>query len=180
MSETTIAYRYAKPLMDLALEKGILEEVARDMELLKDACDSNYELQAVLKNPIIRGYKKLAILKALFGNLVNPLTLMLFDVIDTRNREEILYTLSTEFIRLYKEHKNIQQVTIVSAVELTDEIRTSIKTKLAKELNKEIELQEEINPNLIGGFILKIGNSLIDNSLLSGLKRLKRNFNQNQ
>jgi F-type H+-transporting ATPase subunit delta len=179
MSDITIAYRYAKPLLELAQEKGILEEVNQDMELLKEACEANYEFQAVLKNPIIRGYKKLAILKALFKDKVNPLTMMLFDVIDTRNREEILYTLSVEFTRLYKEHKGIQEVIVETAVALSAAARETLKASLAQQLKKEIELKEVVKPHLIGGMIVKIGNSLIDNSIMNSLKRLKMSFTQN-
>jgi len=176
MSEVTIAYRYTKPLLDLALEKGIAEEVNNDMLLLRDACDTSFELKSILRNPAIRGYKKLAILKAIFREKVQPLTLSLFDVIDRRNREGILYTLSVEFTHLYKKHKGIEEITVISAVPLTDSARQSLIDKLVAQLGKQVEVTEQVDASLIGGMMIKIGNSLIDNSIRSELKRLEMNF----
>jgi F-type H+-transporting ATPase subunit delta len=178
MSEVTIALRYAQPLLDLALEKGIADDINRDMELLRDACDASYELKAILSNPVIRGYKKLGILKAIFEKEVNPLTLSFFDVIDRRNREEALYTTSVEFIRLYKEHKGIVNATVITASPLTDTLRQDLVTKLTKELGKQVELTEQVDTSLIGGLMIKVGNSLVDNSIRTALKRLKMNFVQ--
>jgi F-type H+-transporting ATPase subunit delta len=176
MSEVSISLRYAQPLLELALEKGIADDINRDMELLRDSCDVSPELKAILRNPVIRGYKKLSILKAIFTKDVHPLTLSLFDVIDRRNREEILYTLSVEFIRLYKEHKGIAQATVISAVPLNDASRENLIAKLTEQLGKKIELTEQVDQALIGGLMIKVGNSLIDNSIRTGLKRLKMNF----
>ncbi len=176
MSEVTIAYRYTKPLLDLALEQGVAEDINRDMELLHDACDTCFELKAVLRSPIIRGYKKHAILKAIFEGKVHPLTLSLFEVIDRRNREEILYTLSEEFIRLYKVHKGIQEVTVVVPMALTDASRESLIAKLTAQLGKQIELTEQIDASLIGGMMIRVGNSLVDNSIRTGLKRMEMDF----
>jgi F-type H+-transporting ATPase subunit delta len=176
MSEVSISLRYAQPLLELALEKGIADDINRDMELLRDSCDASHELKAILRNPVIRGYKKLSILKAIFTKDVHPLTLSLFDVIDRRNREEILYTLSVEFIRLYKENKGIAQATVISAVPLNDSSRENLIAKLTEQLGKKIELTEQVDESLIGGLMIKVGNSLIDNSIRTGLKRLKMNF----
>lgn len=176
MSEVSISLRYAQPLLELALEKGIADDINRDMELLRDSCDVSPELKAILRNPVIRGYKKLSILKAIFTKDVHPLTMSLFDVIDRRNREEILYTLSVEFIRLYKEHRGIAQATVISAVPLNDTSRENLIAKLTEQLGKKIELTEQVDQALIGGLMIKVGNSLIDNSIRTGLKRLKMNF----
>lgn len=176
MSEVSISLRYAQPLLELALEKGIADDINRDMELLRDSCDVSPELKAILRNPVIRGYKKLSILKAIFTKDVHPLTMSLFDVIDRRNREEILYTLSVEFIRLYKEHRGIAQATVISAVPLNDASRENLIAKLTEQLGKKIELTEQVDQALIGGLMIKVGNSLIDNSIRTGLKRLKMNF----
>ena len=179
MSETIIANRYAVPFLQLAKEQGVLEDVNRDMELLREACESNPQLKAVLSNPSIRGYKKLAILKSIFSQQVHSLTISLFDVIDRRNREEVLYSLSKEFGRLYKEHHNIQEVEVTSASPLTDALRSELSAKLANQLNKKIELHEQVRPELIGGLVVKIGDRLIDNSISTALQRLELSFEKN-
>jgi F-type H+-transporting ATPase subunit delta len=178
MSEKTIAYRYAKPLMELALEKGLADEVSRDMELLRQVCEDNAQLRAILRNPIIRGYKKFAILKALFENRVNPATMSMFEILAKHSREEILYEISQGFTALYNEYKGIQEVTLTTTVAISAELRAELIAKLSQQLNKTIILAEKINTDLIGGFTLEIGNSQIDNSVRANLQRLKMNFIQ--
>ncbi len=178
MSEENVAFRYAKPLLELSIEKGTVDEVYQDMVLLKETCDQNRELLAILKNPVIRGYKKFSILKALFEKEFSPLTLSMIEIMARKNRESVLYALSTEFKRLYNEHKNIQEVTLISSVALSDPLKEELKKKLENGLKKTIHLQEKINPELIGGFVVQIGSSQIDNSLKNSLQRLKMNFIQ--
>lgn len=176
MSDKSVAYRYAKPLLSLAEEKGLLEEVNRDMNLVHNTCDEHDQLRAVLRNPVIRGYKKLSILKAVFGNHLNPLTMSMLEIIAKRSREEIIYEITREFTLLYNEYKGIQIVTLVTTVPLAEDLKAELISKLNQTLGKTIILKEEINPSLIGGFILKIGNSQIDDSIQSSLQRLKMNF----
>ncbi len=178
MSEKTIAYRYAKPLMELALEKSLVDDVNRDMELLRKTCEENDQLRAILRNPIIRGYKKLSILRALFQNRVNQATMSMFEILAKHSREEILYEISQGFTTLYNEYKGIQEVTLTTTVAISESLKAELTAKLAQQLNKTIILQEKVNPELIGGFILEIGNSQIDNSVRAGLQRLKMNFIQ--
>ncbi|MDX2304055.1 MAG: ATP synthase F1 subunit delta [Microscillaceae bacterium] len=179
MSDTNVAKRYAKPILELAQEQGIVDIVYQDMLLFKKTCDANKELLAVLNNPIIRGYKKFLILKALFQDKVNPLTLSLFEIMGRKNRESVLYSVSQEFAQLYNRYMGIEEVKLTSATPLPDALKQQIKDKLAKELNKTIILEESVSPSLIGGFVIQIGNSQIDSSIKSSLQRLKMNFIQN-
>lgn len=179
MSDINVALRYAKPIMELALEKGILESIYEDMLLFKKTCDGHKELVAILKNPIIRGYKKYQILKTLFQGKVNPLTLSLFEIMGRKNRESVLYSVSQEFVNLYNQEKGIVHVKLISAVPLPDSLKNEIHEKLAKEMKKTILMEEALSPSLIGGFVIQIGNSQIDNSIKNSLQKLKMNFIQN-
>ena len=88
MAETKVASRYAKSLIELALEQNVLEAVKNDMDLLIKTCAANRELSAMPKNPVIHGYKKLAIMKKLFGDKMNKLSIAFIDIITRKGREE--------------------------------------------------------------------------------------------
>ncbi len=177
MSDKNVAYRYAKPIMDLANEKGVLDQVYADMQLLRTTCEQNSQFMAVLRNPVIRGFKKYAILKALFADKINTLTLQLFELMGRKDRENILYDLSAVFIDLYNEQKGIQKVTVISAVPLEIDQKADLQAKLAQQLKKIIEITEEVDASLLGGLIIQVGeNQIIDNSVRSQLKRLRLKF----
>jgi F-type H+-transporting ATPase subunit delta len=178
MRDSNIANRYAKPLLELAHEKGALEAVHEDMTTLRTTCQENREFLAVLQSPVIHNYKKLAILKKVFKGRLNPLTDSLFEILTRRNREGILYTLAIEFNHLYNHFKGIEEIKLISAVALTDALKNEIKVILATKLNKTILLEEKIDPSLIGGFVVQLGNSKIDNSIKNSLHKLKQNFIQ--
>ncbi len=176
MSEKAVALRYAQPLLELAQEQKILDKVYEDMRLFKETGDKNPELLAVLRNPIVKGHKKLSILKGLFESKVEKLTVSIFEVMSSKNRNSILHELSKQFIELYYIEKGIQVVKIETSIALSDTLKKELKDKLSKELDKTIILEEQVKPDLLGGFILHIGNSQIDNSIKNSLQRLKLNF----
>jgi F-type H+-transporting ATPase subunit delta len=176
MSEKAVALRYAQPLLELALEQNALDKVYEDMILFKETGEENPELLAILRNPIIKGHKKLAILKGLFESKVQKLTVSIFEIMSRKNRESILHEMSKQFIELYYIEKGIQIVRIETSVALSDALKKELKDKLAQELQKTIILKEEVKSELLGGFILHIGNSQIDNSIKNSLQRLKLNF----
>ncbi|NJO01041.1 MAG: ATP synthase F1 subunit delta [Bacteroidia bacterium] len=178
MSDASVAFRYAKPILELAIEQGIVDNINDDMQLLKTTADNNRDFFVVLKNPVIRGDKKLSILKALFEDKMHKLTLLLFEIMTRKNRENILYEVSKQFTRQYNEYKGIQHVTLTSAISLPDALKESLKQKLAQQLDKTIILNEKVNPQLIGGFVVQVDNSQIDNSIRSQLLRIKRNFTE--
>lgn len=174
MSQHRVAVRYAKAILDLAQEKGVLNEVYNDMEFFEKTCDDNPELAAVLQNPIIASFKKLAILKQLLTGKVNPLTISFFEIIAKKNREEVLYVTAKEFETQYEAFKNIARAQITTTIPLTDDLRTQITEVVAKATNKTIRLYEKVDTNLIGGFVLTINNNQLDGSVKSQLNKIKK------
>lgn len=173
MSVSIVASRYAKSLIELAKEKNVLEAVFEDMKLFKDTADNNRGLMLALKNPVVRHEKKLAILKSLFAERVNPVSFSIFTIITKKNREAILDAVAEEFILAYNEFKGIQKATVISSVELTSELRTQLNNIVASATGKTIELEEKVDANLIGGYVLRVNDRQIDASLRSRLNELK-------
>jgi F-type H+-transporting ATPase subunit delta len=173
MANSIAAYRYAKSLIDLANEKKITAEVSKDLALVKDVCSENRELMQILANPIVRHEKKFGILKSIFESRVNPVTFSLFSLLAEKNREGLLLSIVEEFQKLNDTQEGIQRAEVVSAVALSDEQRKEIIATVKKLTGKEAQLQEKINEQLIGGYVLKIGDTQIDTSVKKQLSNLR-------
>lgn len=179
MSVNRIASRYAKPLLELSIEKGILEEVAKDMDQFAALCESNRDFVLMLKNPILNHLNKLSILKKIFTGKVNDLTLSIFDIISRKNREQYLPEIALEFHKQYNIAKGISEATVTTVVPLNAQLKIEVTALVKKITGKKVELTEIISPSIIGGFILRIGDRQIDDSINSKLNELKLKFSQN-
>jgi len=173
MSIATVASRYAKSLIELAKEKGVVEEVYKDMVLFSQTAAENRILMKVLGSPVVRHEKKLGILKGLFEDKVNPVSFSIFNIITKKNREAILDAIANEFVKLYDDYRGIQKATVISSAPLTAEARQHFIETLSKATGKTIELTEKVDETLIGGYILTVGDKQVDASLRSQLNALK-------
>jgi len=178
MSEIQVASRYAKSLIDLAQEQNTVEAIKNDIEQFITVCRANPTLKAVLKNPIIGPAKKINILEALFANKLNPLILSFFKIVITKGRSSILYPTAKEFLNEYNIRKNIVKATITAAVALTDGNKAKVQALVQTFTKGKVVLIEKIDPKLIGGFILKVGDKQIDTSIFRQLQELKNEFSQ--
>ncbi|MBX9853754.1 MAG: ATP synthase F1 subunit delta [Cytophagaceae bacterium] len=179
MHESRVASRYANSLLELAHEKGALEQVHKDMVLFTKIGEENPALVRIFKNPIITHEKKLAILNSLLKGRVSDLTFSMFDIISRKNREPYLYFIAKEFISLYKKKNNIETAEVTTTFPLTDAQRTSFVNLVAGATGKKVDLHEKIQDEIIGGYILKIGDRQIDESVKSKLQKLRTKFKDN-
>jgi F-type H+-transporting ATPase subunit delta len=180
MADIRAASRYVKSLLGLAVEKGVLEEVHKDMQLFSKTIDENREFKLMLLSPIIRHDTKLEILRKIFKGKVNALTLSIFEIITRKNREPILASIAKEFHNAYNEHKGIGVATVTTATPLDAKLRGEIEKLVRKYSDKkEIELVEKLDKEMIGGFVLNVGDKQVDASIKNKLKALKVKFSQN-
>ena len=179
MIETKVAKRYAKSLIDLSKENGSIDAVNNDMKLFVAICDQNRDLGLLLANPIIHGYKKLAILTSVFGSRVSKLTISFFEIVTRKGREKYLIHIAKQFTEQYKEFKGIQTAEITSAIGLDDKLRASVFKSLQDSTRSEIELIEKVDKKLIGGFVLRLGDKQYDASIVSELRKLAQTFSKN-
>ena len=180
MANSRAASRYIKSLLGLAIEKGVLEEVNQDMQLFAKVCKENKSFGLLLKSPIIKHDKKREILDKIFKGKVNPLTLSIFDILTQKNREPLLPAIATDFHAAYNAYKGVSKATVTTAVPLDGKLRAELE-QMVKTLSnkKQVELAEIVDPELIGGFILNVGDKQIDASVRSKLNTLKLNLSQN-
>ena len=178
MSELTVATRYAKSIIDLAVENKSLEETRKDMGLFSQTLRAHHELQAVLANPIIGHARKIRILEAIFEKKINKVTDSFFKIMVNKSRAGILYATSKEFINQYNIIKHISRAYVTTAAPLSEENRKTIKAELEAATGGKIELHANVDAELIGGFVLTIGDRQVDTSIASDLKKLKKEFAQ--
>lgn len=173
MSESVVAYRYAKALIELAVEQKVVKEVNEDMTFFADVCKVNKDFQAIMANPIVRHDKKLKILQQIFKKNVNPVTFSIFAVLTKKSREALIYPISVEFQKLYNELNKIQVATVTSVEPITADQRKEI-LKIVKEASgRTVELNEEIDKSLIGGYILRVNDVQYDTSIRKNINELK-------
>jgi F-type H+-transporting ATPase subunit delta len=180
MSVIRIATRYAKSLLELAIEQGKLEEVHSDVNTLAAAA-RNRDLHLMLKSPIIKPDKKNAVLKAIFEGKMDTLTMAYLQLLVNKGREEYATEIAAEFIHQYKVLKKVTTVTVITAEPMSEDILSQIKAGILKSgaTTENLELVIKIQPDLIGGFVLEFDNKRYDASVASKLFDLKSQFTKN-
>lgn len=176
-SNIQVASRYAKSLLKQAIDTGVLDHVYKDALFFKKVSKSHKTLFRVLHNPIIKNEKKLAILTSIFQSRIAPLTFHLLKVLSHRKREGILPTIIDTFLEQYYTYKGVKAASVTTTFKLSDDLIGYFKN-LAKSLVpcKEVILTEYINPSIQGGFILRIADQQLDNSLATRLYKLKKQY----
>lgn len=173
MSVTKVAYRYAQALIDLAAEKNTVEEVYGDMNQLASVCEESRDFRALLNSPVIVWHKKQAIFKQLFEKSISEMSMGFMNLIAKNSRENLLPEIAEGYIQLYRKSKNIHEVYVTSAVALDQSTKDKIIEKIKAEVNGTIELTETVDPELIGGFIVRMEDKQIDASISSQLADLR-------
>jgi F-type H+-transporting ATPase subunit delta len=181
MSNARLAGRYAKSILDLATEKGQLEAVYADMKYLQAVCTASSEFVNLLRSPIIKADQKNSIIDAVTKDKVSALTNAFTVLLVKKGRERDLPEMASAFIEQYNALKGIHQVTLTTAVEVSEVLKKSIEDKVKSE-NKfaTIELTTKTDEALIGGFVLEFNNNLLDASIARDLKDIKKQFLHNE
>jgi F-type H+-transporting ATPase subunit delta len=180
MPNPRLAARYAKSLIDLSIEKGQLEEVYADMQWLQSVCKSNRDFVTLLKSPVITGDKKIKIVDAVAGGKLSSLTTAFNTLLIKKTRENVLPEIATAFINQYKEYKHIHTIKLTTASAISEEVKNAIVAQVKKTGGYEnIELEEKVDKDIIGGFILQIDDKLIDTSIAYDLKAIAKQFENN-
>jgi len=181
MSTYRIASRYAKSLIDLAIEQGKLDKILEDVTIFVNAT-KNRDLLLLLKSPLVKPDKKEKIMSALFQDKIDPLTQAFMQIIIRKGREAQLPEIAQEFINQYREIKGISIVDIVSAEALSQDVIESIRKKLidSKLAHGQIEFNTSVDKELIGGFVISFEDKLYDASVKHQLDELRKQFSNRE
>ena len=180
MTNPRLAIRYSKSLLDLAQEKGQLEEAFNDMKLLDTICKSSREFRNVLNSPIIKEDKKNKIIEAVTAGKISKLTASFIKLLGIKNRESNLPEIISAFIDQYNVAKGIHKVKLTTAVDISDEIKNDFINKIKiSEGIKNIELETVVDESLVGGFVLEMEGYLADSSIRRDLNDVQKQFMNN-
>ena len=181
MPNARLAGRYAKSILDLAIEQGQLEAVYADMKYIQAVCNASSEFVNMLRSPIIKADQKNSILSAVLQNNVGVLTNSFIVLLVKKGRESDLHEIANTFIEQYNAMKGIHQVTLTTAVEISADMKNSIEQKVKSDNSfASVELTTKTDESLIGGFVLEFNNNLLDASISRDLKDIKKQFLKNE
>ena len=179
MTDSKVARRYAKSLLILASEKNLSEKVFSDMQLINSTCNQSHDLSLLLKSPIVSGDKKDAVIKGVFSGKIDQVTLSFMDLMIKKGREAHLIGISQEYINLYKDMMGVRVAYVTTATTLDAAGREQILSIVKQMKGDKVELVETVNKNIIGGFVLRIGDEQFDASVIKKLRQLRNEFDDN-
>ncbi|MFT4415410.1 F0F1 ATP synthase subunit delta [Fredinandcohnia humi] len=174
MSKGIVAKRYAVALFQLASEQNALDQFEAELRTVKQVFANSAEFQSVLKNPKLTADRKKSIITEAFVGF-SQMTLNTLYLLVDRHREEIIADVADEFIALANNKRGVAEAVVYSVRPLTKEEESSISSVFAQKVGKTSLLIENIvDPSLIGGVKLRIGNRIYDGSVKGKLERLER------
>ncbi|NMH25764.1 ATP synthase F1 subunit delta [Flavobacterium solisilvae] len=169
------AIRYAKAILETAVSAGKTVQVNDDMKSIVDSVSGSQELSEFLSSPIISSEVKMNALSEVFANVQSE-TKMLFKLLQENKRFEILESIASQFNRLFDEMNGIEVAKVTTAFPITPELETKVLAKIAEISNKKITIENIVDPSIIGGFVLRIGDKQYNASVANRLQELKREF----
>ena len=175
MKDSRAALRYAKAILNFAKESKKDAEVKKDMQLIFNTISENKELAVVLKSPIVKSADKTKALNAIFSKVDN-ISLGLFKLLEENKRLDILEAVAQQYVIIYDYDKNINIATVTTAIPIDDSLEKKVKEKIKDITGEDADLENIVNPDILGGFILRVGDIQYDASISNYLNELKNEF----
>ena len=168
-----IAIRYSKALFETALEKKKLDVVLNDLNMIRDTAEQDLQFVQVLHNPLIQAVRKKKIVTDIFKDRVDDLTLRFLSLVMQKRRSEFLIEMIKNFAERIDEHNGIVNGELFSAGDIAPDQTDEIRVKLESLTGKKIRLVIRTDPDLIGGFVVKLRDTVIDLSVQGQLEKLR-------
>lgn len=176
MDQSAITVRYAKAFFSLAKEKNMLDKAKTDIEMVLGICKQSADFILFLESPVVKSSKKAALIKTIFSKSVNELTLNFLLLITENKREDHIPGICRNFLDLTRKDQNIKSAILTTAAEVSAETTKDIEKLLGKQLNATIELSLKVNPDILGGLVLRLDDNQYDASVATQLKKIKQNL----
>jgi F-type H+-transporting ATPase subunit delta len=176
MAQTAVALKYAKALFDTALESGKLPEVTRDADFLRQLREEDPAFLNFLISPEVLTDQKMEFVKTVFEPRLDPLTVNFIRLLIDKGRIDHLPPMRQEFDRLQEEHQGKLKAQVMTAVPLSGEQESRLKVQLDRITGKNVEIEKQVDPAILGGVVVHLGNKIIDRSLRNGLRQLEESL----
>jgi F-type H+-transporting ATPase subunit delta len=173
MNDSKISVRYSRAIFQSAIDKKILEKVYRDMIFISEICKIP-EAKEFLHSPIIVPSKKIEIFHNVLGDNVEELTLSLIDLVVKNGRESQLPAIARVFIHETMKHEGITQSTLTTAVKVDPSLKQQITELISEVFKTKVEFIENVDTDIIGGFILRVDDNYIDASIRNKLRKIQK------
>ena len=174
MADVETAKRYAQAVFELAEEAGKLAIVRDDLNNLRELMETNAEFANFINNPLIDNDQRQSTLDALLKGKIDELSLRFLRFLDAKTRLDALAIIAIELNSMYLFVNNIIEAKVISARAISSEQTSTIRQRLEKRFDKEIKLEVDIDPDLIGGFLVKVGDTVFDFSISHQLNKVKQ------
>lgn len=173
MLRGAVARRYAQALYEIGEATNSLEVLEKELKEVVETIEGSRELQKVLYHPQVLPSEKKKILKAIFGAEYSAEAMKFLGLLVEKRRENYIVGIAAEFVALVNKARNTAAASITSAVELSEENKQELLKVLAKLSGKEVSPTFEVDPSLIGGVVVRVGDKVIDGSIKTRLATLK-------
>jgi len=173
MSEITIARRYAQALNEQAAQSGTLDQVDADIELIRTSLADSRELRAFFDSPIISREKKADVVKALFGERIQTVTMNFMALLVEKRREGVFPAVVSSYRELRDDQLGTTAVSVRTAYELSEEDQVALVNELKSLTGKQVRLETKVDASIMGGIVIRIGDTVYDGSITNQLATLR-------
>lgn len=176
MDNSRVRVRYCKALQELAVEKKLETKVLEDMKQLLHVIQETDDFKAFLNNTTLTPSKKKSVMHALFKGKINALTLSFLDLVFNYERENMLLPIVYHYIESSRRAQGIRHAVVTTAVDVKPKFKTQLYKKLEKSLGSKLEVEEKVDPDILGGFILRVDDLQMDASIKGKLANIKKSL----
>ncbi|SFL62629.1 F0F1 ATP synthase subunit delta [Pelosinus propionicus] len=180
MLTNQLAVKYAQALYELASEKQVLEITEQELRFVENTIASYDDLSTLMYHPQVLAQAKKETIHKVFGQDIHDFVLNFLLLLVDKRRESILPAIISEYATLANKARNIVEAEVTTALPLGESQHTALANKLSQVTGKTIVLKTQINQGIIGGMIVKIGDKLIDGSVVRQLATLKKALLNNE
>jgi len=176
-----VSKTYGQALFELALEGNALEQILEEEAFVKEVFAGNEELVTLLNHPKISKDEKIQVVENIFKGKISDTMLGFLVVVVTKERYDELEQIFQYLEEKVREYKNIGVVSVTTAVELSDEQKEHLKVKLLEVTSfKQLEFNYLVDPQIIGGMILRIGDRIVDSSIRTEIDQMAKSLSKIQ
>jgi F-type H+-transporting ATPase subunit delta len=168
-----IAAVYARSLFEVADEQGKLDEVREQLGAFADALSETRELQVFFFSPYFSTQEKEDGLDRAVTD-ADPVVMNFLKLLIQKHRTPVIFRIRANYDRLWEEENKLLPVEITSAVELDKEIVKQLGDRIAEQTGRKVELSSRVEPEILGGIVVQVGNSVLDASIRNRLEQLRR------
>ncbi|MCH3881467.1 MULTISPECIES: ATP synthase F1 subunit delta [Tenacibaculum] len=176
MKQSRPALRYAKAILNIAKDHSSEAEVNDNMKVIAATIDESKDLATMLASPVIKASDKKKVLDALFSENSNSVIAGLFNLLEENKRLSMLQSIAKQYTVIFEHFRSTQVAKVTTAVALTPEMEAKVHAKIEELTGNKSSLENTIDPNILGGFILRVGDVQYDASISNHLNELRKEF----